>query len=82
MAAVGTVRVAVAQMLMRGCAKDLTDNVVRHIATASERRVKLLVLPECAVTGYANNVLDTTSSVDISFAESRIAEACHRYSVV
>ena len=77
------VRVAVGQMLMNcRSTKNYAERIIRKIIAANERGAQLLVLPECASTGYNSNVLNSTSPAELVETESRIADACKQSSLV
>jgi len=68
--------------------RDLDRNVAgitAHIRRLGERGVRVAVFPECALTGYFEDVVKATPAERLAEAERRIAEACRQsgiYAVV
>lgn len=68
--------------------RDLDRNVAgitAHIRRLGERGVRVAVFPECALTGYFEDVVKATSAKQLSEAERQVADACREagiYAVV
>jgi predicted amidohydrolase len=69
-------------------ARDLDRNVAgitAHVRRLGERGVRVAVFPECALTGYFEDVARATSAEWLADAERRVADACREagiYAVV
>ncbi len=71
-----TLRVAAIQF--RSC-RDLDRNVAgitTHIRHLAEQGVRVAVFPECALTGYFEDVVTATTADRLAEAERRVADAC------
>src|SRR6266446_7281996 len=71
-----TLRVAAIQFRS---SRDLADNVNRmtkQIHTAATNGVRVVVFPECALSGYFEDVITNLSSAQLTAAEEKIAQAC------
>jgi predicted amidohydrolase len=83
----GLTSLSVAAVQMRST-RDLTQNVVRvcgAIAECASQGVRVVIFPECALTGYFPDVVTNLTSAQITRAEEKVAEACRRagiYAVV
>jgi predicted amidohydrolase len=69
---------AVAAVQMRS-SRDLADNVNRiekHIRDCAVKGARVVVFPECALTGYFEDVIQQASSGALTDAEHKIAAAC------
>jgi predicted amidohydrolase len=83
----GATNLSVAAVQMRST-RDLSQNVARvcaAIAGCATQDVRVVVFPECALTGYFPDVLTNLTSAQITRAEEQVAEACRRagiYAVV
>jgi predicted amidohydrolase len=58
--------------------ENMSDNVIRinkAIRDCAERGVRVVVFPECALSGYSEAVVNLTSE-QIANAESQVAEVC------
>lgn len=56
---------------------DLDENVHRHccyIRRLAEQGSRIIVFPECSVTGYSDNAVSKCTAEDLAEAESRIAK--------
>ncbi|HOA75407.1 MAG TPA: carbon-nitrogen hydrolase family protein [Phycisphaerae bacterium] len=76
-----TLRVAAVQMRS---SRDLDDNVartIRFIQRAARNRARVVVFPECSVTGYFKDVVVQTQAEALKDAEQRIAAACREAGV-
>jgi hypothetical protein len=68
--------------------RDLTQNVARvcgAIAHCATQGVRVVVFPECALTGYFPDVVTNLTLAQLTRAEGQVAEACRRggiYAVV
>ena len=71
-----SVRVAVAQLRPGRSVAELTERICGHIAEAGRVRAKLAIFPECATTGYTDNVPSLTTPSELRDAERAIAGAC------
>ena len=77
--------VAIAQMRST---RDLSQNVARICATIDDcagQGVRVVVFPECALTGYFEDVVTNLTSLQITRAQEQVAGACRRdgiYAVV
>ena len=59
--------------------RDLDENVARireHIRRLGGRGVRVAVFPECALTGYFEDVVKATTAERLAEAERRVADAC------
>ena len=80
-------RLSVAAVQMRST-QDLTQNVARVCAAIAEcatQGVRVVVFPECALTGYFEDVVTNLTSSQIRSAEEQVANTCRRdgiYAVV
>ena len=64
--------------------KDLQDNIQRSIEfieRCSKDGVRVVVFPECSVTGYFNDTATGTTAEQLVDAEKRIAAACKKHNV-
>ncbi|MBX6312466.1 MAG: carbon-nitrogen hydrolase family protein [Isosphaeraceae bacterium] len=64
--------------------RDLDENVGRireHIRRCAERGIRVAVFPECALTGYFEDVATSTTAEQLAEAERRIADACREAGV-
>jgi predicted amidohydrolase len=83
----GRTSLSVAAVQMRST-RDLSQNVARVCAAIAEcatQGVRVVVFPECALTGYFEDVVTNLSSSQITSAEEQVANACRRdgiYAVV
>lgn len=74
-------RVAAVQMRS---SKDLNENLVRtvhFIQRAAKDGARVVVFPECSVTGYFGDVIKQTDAETLHRAEQRIANACRKAGV-
>jgi predicted amidohydrolase len=77
----------VAAVQFRSC-RDLDRNVLGitdHIRRCARRGVRVAVFPECALTGYFEDVVRRTTAGQLADAERRVADACREagiYAVV
>lgn len=72
----GTLRVAAVQFRS---SRDLDRNVAgitARIRRLAEQGVRLVVFPECALTGYFEDVATSTTAERLADAERRVADAC------
>ncbi|HEX8199818.1 MAG TPA: carbon-nitrogen hydrolase family protein, partial [Isosphaeraceae bacterium] len=80
-----TLKVAAVQS--RSC-RDLDENVAQiqgHIRRLAEAGVRVAVFPECALTGYFEDLVTMTTAERLAEAERRVADACREagiYAVV
>ena len=85
--ALGPTSLSVAAVQMRST-RNLSQNVARVCATIAEcaaQGVRVVVFPECALTGYFEDVVTNLTSSQITGAEEQVANACRRdgiYAVV
>ena len=59
--------------------RDLDENVARireHIRRLGGRGVRVAVFPECALTGYFEDVVKAATAERLAGAERRVADAC------
>jgi predicted amidohydrolase len=59
--------------------RDLDNNVARlrdHIRRLGGQGVRVVVFPECALTGYFEDVVKATSAEQLAGAERQVADAC------
>lgn len=80
-------KVASYQFPVTGDVEKNTSHIIRAILNASDKGVRLLVCPECAVTGYPPRDVDSAKAVDykaVEKAHASIAQAawCHDIYVV
>lgn len=76
-----TLRAAAVQF--RSC-RDLDRNVAgitAHIRRLGERGVRVAIFPECALTGYFEDVATSTPAETLAEAERRVADACREASI-
>jgi predicted amidohydrolase len=76
-----TLRVAAIQMRS---SRNLEENIartIRYIEESARAGARVVVFPECSVTGYFDDVIRRTPPESLSDAELRIAAACHRSKV-
>jgi predicted amidohydrolase len=75
---VKTLHVAAVQMRS---SVNLADNVAHmkdFIHTCATKGVRIAVFPECALSGYFENVITSLTSEQISIAEKQVAETCRK----
>jgi len=83
----GRTSLSVAAVQMRST-RDLSQNVARVCAAIAEcatQGVRVVVFPECALTGYFEDVVTNLTSSQITSAEEQVANVCRRdgiYAVV
>ena len=73
----------VAAVQLRSSA-DLRANVAKvkgFLAECAEKKVEIAVFPECAVSGYSKEGIQTPSAADFAAAEREIAAACKEHSI-
>lgn len=71
-----TLRVAAVQMRS---SRDLEENIagtIRHIRRCAADGLRVVLFPECSVTGYFDDVVKQTTAEQLQAAEQRIAAAC------
>lgn len=76
-----TLRVAAIQFRS---SRDLGDNVSRitkQIHDAATNGVRVVIFPECALSGYFEDVITNLSSAQLTAAEEKIAQACRNADV-
>lgn len=76
-----TLRVAAVQMRS---SRDLDDNIaktIRLIQQCAKDGARVVVFPECSVTGYFNDVVKQVTPEQLEAAEQRIGEACREADV-
>ncbi len=76
----GVTNLSVAAVQMRST-RDLAKNahrVCEAIADCAAQGARVVVFPECALTGYFEDTLTNLSSAQITSAEERVADACRR----
>jgi predicted amidohydrolase len=65
--------------------RDLATNVhkiIEFISKCADAGARVVVFPECALTGYFDNAFMKTLSVDeLASAEHQVAEACRKHNV-
>ncbi|HZO83614.1 MAG TPA: carbon-nitrogen hydrolase family protein [Verrucomicrobiae bacterium] len=69
---------AVATVQMRST-RDLADNVARiekHIKDCAGKGARVVVFPECALTGYFEDAIEQLSADALADAEKKVAAAC------
>jgi predicted amidohydrolase len=75
-------RVAAVQMRST---RDLAENVRKiegHLAQCARDGVRVVVFPECALTGYFDDdFMKTLSAEQLASAETQVVEACRAYDV-
>src|SRR3954463_3198388 len=68
--------------------RDLVSNTVeicRLIREAAQAKARVVVFPECALTGYFEDVITNTSAAQLGAAQEKILQQCrdaHIYAVV
>lgn len=80
-----TLRVAAVQFRSGRDLNRNVDGITAHIRRLGERGVRVAIFPECALTGYFEDVVKATSAERLAEAERRIADACREtgiYAVV
>lgn len=73
----------VAAVQMRS-SRDLAANLQKiesHLQDCAKRGVQLAVFPECAITGYFDDVARETSAADLAMAERKMAELCRELKI-
>ncbi|HJT79394.1 MAG TPA: carbon-nitrogen hydrolase family protein [Gemmataceae bacterium] len=84
-AAEPSLRVAAVQMRS---SRDLADNVARirkHLRRGAADGVRVVVFPECALTGYFDDLIPKVSAAQLDAAERQVAQECrasHVWAVV
>ncbi len=71
-------RLRVAAVQMRSC-RDRHQNILqiqRHLRRLAAEGVRVAVFPECALTGYFEDVVKATSAGQLADAERQVAETC------
>jgi len=74
-------RVAAVQMRS---GTDLDENIkktIDHIARCAKDGVRVVVFPECSVTGYVGESLKSMTAEQLVATEQRISEACKQHNV-
>jgi len=77
----------VAAVQMRS-SRDLQDNVAsiqKHLQNCAAKGVRVAVFPECALTGYYEDLIPKFSAEQLADAEKQVAETCRKadiYAVV
>ena len=64
--------------------KDLDENIkktIDFIARCAKDGVRVVVFPECSVTGYVGDSVKSTTAEQLVDAERRISEACKQHNV-
>lgn len=78
----GTLRVAAVQMRS---SRSLDENVAatkRHIAACAARGARVVVFPECSVSGYFDNAyMKSLTAEQLTGAEKAVARACREHRV-
>ncbi len=77
----GTLRVAAVQLRST---RDLDRNVsaiVENLRKCAETGVRVAVFPECALSGYFEDVVTRLDAHEIEAAERKVAEACHELGI-
>jgi predicted amidohydrolase len=74
---------SVASVQMRS-SDDLSDNVkhiIGLIKKCAEAGARIVIFPECALSGYMEKVIKGLTADQINYAEKQVAEACSETSV-
>jgi predicted amidohydrolase len=80
-----TLRVAAVQFRSGRDLDRNVDGITAHIRRLGERGVRVAIFPECALTGYFEDVIKATSAERLAEAERQVADACREagiYAVV
>src|SRR5439155_4240471 len=76
-----TLRVAAVQFRS---SRDLADNVKRmtkQIHEAGTNGVRVVIFPECALSGYFEDVITNLSSAQLTGAEEKVVRACQEANI-
>jgi predicted amidohydrolase len=76
-----TIHVAAIQMRS---SRDLQDNVARiqkHLQDCAAKGVRVAVFPECALTGYYEDLIPKFSAEQLADAEKQVAETCRKQGI-
>ena len=76
-----TLSVAAVQMRSSGIISDNVTRIKAFLKECSSEGIQIAVFPECALSGYFENVIVKLTAEQINQAEDQVAEACREYSI-
>jgi apolipoprotein N-acyltransferase len=76
-----TLRVSVVQMRSATSLEENIAKTTRFLEQAAKDGARVVVFPECSVTGYDPEMAKRLSAEELAAAERRVAEACKRIGV-
>ena len=68
-------QVAVVQLRSSTNLVENTDRIAAHIQNAATKGADVVVFPECALSGYFEEVITRLSSAELEKAEQKLAQA-------
>jgi predicted amidohydrolase len=74
-------RIAAVQMRSGTNLDENIKKTIDFIARCAKDGVRVVVFPECSVTGYFGDSLKSTTAEQVAGAEKRISEACKQHNV-
>ncbi len=80
-APVKSLRVSVVQMRSAANLEENITKTTRFLEQAAKDGARVVVFPECSVTGYSPETAKRLSAEELAAAERRVAEACKRIGV-
>lgn len=75
------IRIATVQFQSTADLKDNVKRICSYIQLAGKDGVKMMAFPECAVTGYRKDYIESATESDLLKAERRLQTACKRANV-
>lgn len=78
---VTTLKVAAVQMRSTRDRDQNVAKIIQFLARCAADGVRVVVFPECAVTGYFDTAVRQVTVEQLASAERQIADACRRYNV-
>jgi len=76
-----TLSVAAVQMRSSGIISDNVTRIKAFLKDCASEGIQIAVFPECALSGYFENVIVKLTAEQINQAEDQVAEACREYSI-
>lgn len=71
-----TLEVAVVQLRSSTNLVENTERIATHIQKAAAKGADVVVFPECALSGYFEDVITRLSSAELERAEQKLAQTC------
>ena len=76
-----TLSVAAVQMRSSGIISDNVTRIKAFLKDCASKGIQIAVFPECALSGYFEDVIVKLTAEQINQAEDQVAEACREYSI-